>query len=535
MAIRLLVVLPLFVMMPCVVPAQEIFPSVLNVFRYGSGKSGGGNLDERFTYLEDLMDVRIGLPRSLTVGVRFLYDNPPQIGPPFRGIKRRYAEYLADDLLIRAGNSSQLFGRGLALNLFEDRGLAYDTWLDGVKLEYEGSFFRVAALGGTVEFWDSVIVARTEIYDLKGANLEVDPFPWLTLGASFVETDGQLPGLIAPAMLKANIPELYATLRLGAFDGFAGWSEKRTVVQRDPIHTKGSGIYGAMSWTGVGIGLVVEYKDYRFDIRDPFGRYDPTRPTRMLPIQNPPTVQREQSWTFLTRTLHQVDFDDEVGIQIEGFFKVDDVTTLTVNASLSSEHDYFVYSNETFTFQRRERAADFLPSTDPPLSPYWEVLVEGERQFDERGIVRGAVASRRYTQAILFTSGNDHVIRSTVLPASVQFGLDDRNTLTVQGEFESVSDNYNVSRERFENYLVSVNLSQLPGLSIAVRSEFTSNPSDPSGRRDWFAGEVGYRLGGAHALVLTVGQERGGQVCTNGVCRYIQPFSGARLAIQSNL
>jgi hypothetical protein len=122
-----------------------------------------------------------------------------------------------------------------------------------------------------------------------------------------------------------------------------------------------------------------------------------------------------------------------------------------------------------------------------------------------------------------------------VIPTSLQIGLDDIHTVIVQGEFEAVSDNYNVSRERYQNALVSLNVVRLPGISLAVRSEFTNNPSDPSGRQNWFAGEVGYRLGGAHAFVLTLGQERGGQVCANGVCRYIQPFSGVRLAMQSTL
>jgi hypothetical protein len=535
MKVRTRAAVLLFAITSTLAGAQDVTPSVLNVFRYGEGNSGSGHLKERFTYLEELMDLRVGLPRSFTIGVRFLYDSPAQVGPTFRGIKRRFVEFSTDDVLIRAGNSSVLFGRGLALNLFEDRGLAYDTWLDGVKLGYIGSFLRVSAVGGRVEYWDSVVVARTETYDLIGANIEADPFRWITLGASFVQADGNLPGLIAPVILTARIPEVYASLRLGGLEAFASWSEKRTDVQRDSIRASGWGVYGALSWTGKGIGIVADYKQYRYDIRDPFGRYDPTRPTRMLPIQNPPTVQREHTWTFLTRALHQVDFNDEVGVQVEGFFNADEGTTVTVNASLSSEHDYYEYQEDAFSFQRRERKANFFPSMDASLSPYWEVLVEGEHYYDDRGIVRAAVATRKYIQAVPFTGSTDHSIRSLVVPGLVQVGVDEFTSLTVQAEFESVSDNYNVSAEQYENYLLSLSYSRLPGLTLAFRSEFTSNPSDPSGRKNWFAGEVGYRLGGAHSIAVTVGQERGGQVCTNGVCRYFQPFSGVRMAIQSNL
>jgi hypothetical protein len=534
-AVRTLSVFTLIAVFGSFSPAQEISPSVLNIFRYGTGRSGIGALENRFTYLEELMDIRVGLPRSFSVGVRFLYDSPPEIGPPFRGIQRRYAEFSNENVTIRAGNSSQLFGMGLALNLFEDRGLAYDTWLDGVKFAYDGSSFRFSAIAGRVEYWDSVVVARREIYDLKGVNLEFDVFPWLTLGGSFVGTDGRLPALFAPVALEAEIPEIYTAIRIGSFEAFAGWSQKQTMLPAEMLTSSGSGVYCALSWTGKGIGLALDYKDYRYDIRDPFGRYDPTRPTRMLPIQNPPTVQREHTWTFLTRALHQVDFNDEVGMQFEGFFKPDSRTTVTVNASFSSEHDYFEFQPGTFTFARQERTGDFLPSSDPALSPYWEMLVEGEHYFEDRGIIRAAVASRRYTQAVSFTQGDDHIVRSLVLPASVQFGIDAMNTLTLQAEYESVSDNYNVSRENFQNFLLGLTFSRLPGLSLGVRCEFTTNPVDPAGRKSWFAGEVGYRLGSANTIILTVGQERGGQVCSNGVCRYIQPFSGLRLAMQSNL
>jgi hypothetical protein len=378
-------------------------------------------------------------------------------------------------------------------------------------------------------------VARTETYDLRAANAEVDLFEWITVGVSFVETEAILPGIPGPTLLTARIPEVYASFRTGGFEGFAGWSQKRTNVTGSPVRADGGGIYGALSWAGTGVGVTMDYKDYRYDISDPYSRYDPTRPTRMLPVQNPPIVQREHSWTFLTRALHEVNFNDEVGMQLEGFFKVDDATTVTVNASLSSEHDYFLYQMNSFSFVREPRLGNFLPSMDARLSPYWELLVEGEHYSVQRGLIRGAIAMRQYTQSVLFTSGSDHVIRSLVLPALVQVGVDDMNTLTVQGEFEAVSDNYNDSAERYENYLLALSFTMPPGLTLAARAEFTSNPGDLSGRRSWFAGEVGYRLGGAHSIALIAGQERGGKVCTNGVCRSIQPFNGVRLAIQSNM
>jgi hypothetical protein len=514
---------------------QEVTTSVLNVFRYGEGKTKIGDLKDDVTYIEELMELRVGLPKHVTVGVRLLFDIPPEIGPTFRGIQRRYAELTVDDIMLRAGHSSQLFGRGLSMNLFEDRGLAYDTWMDGVKMTYDGDFIRGTALAGRVEYWDSIVVARTEIYDLRAANLEVHPFDWMLLGGSFVATDGKIPGSAGETLLEAEIPELYGSLRVGGLELYAAWAEKRTNVLTDTLRSAGSGIYGALSWTGDGVGVALDYKDYRFDPRDPFERNDPTRATRMLPIQNPPIVLREHTWFFLTRALHQVNFDDEVGFQLEGYLSLGRGTTLTLNASLASEHDFYEYDPTTFAFTKTERERDYLPSTDPALSPYWEVLLEGEHYFGNRGVVRLAAAHRQYTLAVLFPGATDHLIRSTVIPGLMQIPLFSRLTATVQLEHEQVSDNYNIAREEYYNQLVALNFSWAPAVTVGGRIEFTSNPSDLSGRDQWFALDLGYRIGGAHTVVLTLGQQRGGQICVNGVCRYIQPFSGVRLTMQSNI
>jgi len=532
---RYLLLIPLLALPLAEATSQGLNPSLLNVFRYGNGKSGFGDLKDDLTYIEELMELRIGFPRYLTVGARLLFDVPPEIGPTFRGLHRRYAELSAEGFLVRAGHSSELFGIGLALNLFENRGLAYDTWMDGVKLAYEGDFLRATALAGRVEYWDSIVVARTETYDLRAANLEVDPFDWITLGGSFVMTDGKIPGPAGETLLEAEIPELYGNLRIGTLDLFAAWALKRTDVPADTLTTSGTGVYGAISWTGDGVGLALDYKDYRFDPGDPFERNDPTRATRMLPIQNPPIVLREHTWFFLTRALHMVNFNDEVGLQLEGFLALDRNTTLTANASLASEHDFYEYDPSTFTFAQKERTGDYLPSTDPRLSPYWEVLLEAEHYFGSRGVLRLAAARRQYTLAVLFPGATHHLIKSTVVPGLVQLPLGSFLTATLQVEHEQVSDNYNISREQYYNQLFAVTFSSSPGISLGGRFEYTTNPSDLSGREEWFAFDIGYRVGGWHTMVLTVGQQRGGQICVNGVCRYIQPFSGVRLTMQTNL
>ncbi|NJO92506.1 MAG: hypothetical protein HC831_28685, partial [Chloroflexia bacterium] len=86
-----------------------------------------------------------------------------------------------------------------------------------------------------------------------------------------------------------------------------------------------------------------------------------------------------------------------------------------------------------------------------------------------------------------------------------------------------------------ENEFISVVNSFFSVLNVNLRYEFTSNNYEVSGRKDWFTIETGYRINQNNNVSFSYGRERGGQTCSNGVCRYIQPFSGFKLTLLSNI
>lgn len=104
--------------------------SLSNYLRYGTGDERVATFSQRRDYFENLTDARIAFSDFL-VGFRLLHDGPPEFGVEFTGLRKRYLEFRKDDLYIRAGDLYTLYGRGLALNLFESRPLGFDTGLDG--------------------------------------------------------------------------------------------------------------------------------------------------------------------------------------------------------------------------------------------------------------------------------------------------------------------------------------------------------------------------------------------------------------------
>ena len=521
--------------------SQDVVPSVSNLFRYGNGERILGNLKITQTYFENLTDARISLPENFVIGFRLLYDEPPEIGETFKGISRRYLEYSKDNIYIRAGNSSTLFGRGMALNLFENRGLAYDTWMDGIKFKYSSDYFNATILGGTINFRDSINFVRNEEYKIRGGNVELFPLPELLIGGSYIYSEGIIPQGEADLGLpsddiRAEIPEAYLSLNLNNISLYLDWSHKWTNVLTSHYTSNGSGLYGAFSYFGSGYGVTLDYKNYSFDILDPYGRTDAGRPTRMLPFQNPPIVQKEYSYTLLTRPLHEVDFNDEVGFQVDAFYSLSDQTTINFNSSLSSKHDSYMLNPDGFTFTKISRSADFIPSTKKELFPYYEIFIEGEHYYAASSSIRLAFALRQETFFNEFSSDqSSNITTSIVIPLQIQNAFSQDFSLTVQSEHELVRNTFGTTIDNYFNQLITLIGSFYSKFTATIRFEYTTSNREVSERKNWLIGELGYRLENSHTLTISYGDERGGQVCSNGICKYIQPFEGFRVTILSQL
>ncbi len=522
------------VSMIVIMKSQTIMPSVSNTLRYGTGDRGFGNVTQRFSYFENLTDVRLTIQPSFLLGFRLLADDPPEVGERFQGLKRRFVEYADRSFSLRAGNFNELFGHGLALNLFENRGLAYDSWMDGVKAQYRSTSISATIFGGTLEFRDSVTIARFERYSIRGANVELKLVKGILLGSSFIDAKGTVPQFVGSKEIAAETPEIYSSFRSGPFNGFFGYAHKWTNIVTDARSNTGDGLYGSFSYSGNGFGITADYKDYRFDIRDPFDRGAGERPTRMLPFQNPPIVLREHNYTLLTRSVHQIDFNDEVGFQLEGLYAPSSSTTFNLNASIASRHHYYDYNKSAFSFTERKRVSSFLPSLERRLSPFWEIFFEVEHYVDERSALRAGVARRANVLYNDFTGAQfSHTQQSTIVPLQIQYAVTQEYSVIVQSENEFAYDSYNTSNEQYYTQLLTIIISRSPDLNLSVRYEYTTDKADPSGRKDWVVAEIGYSFRQSHTATLSYGRERGGQVCSNGVCQYQLPFEGVRFSLRS--
>jgi hypothetical protein len=347
------------------------------------------------------------------------------------------------------------------------------------------------------------------------------------------------------------------------FHAFVNFADKRT--QLDSISRSftsspqyGTGLYTLLGYDNPSFGVTAEYKDYRFDVVNPNDQTSAARETRALPFQNAPTLIPEYDKTLLSRNPHTIDFSDEIGFQIESLVYPTDDLTLTFVGSAGSRHNAWRAawvtdtSGEGTTVFRRENASPlvFPEISDARFSPYWELYAQGEYQASEDLSFTLGVQRK---DNVIFHEGNGESIASglesykaTTLMLDGLGAITENDNLHAILELQRVYDSKKETGGNdslgiapysgiFNNVLLTLELMHSARWAVNTRIEWTTTDKEQGGQRLWPVIGATYRIGNTHLLGIQYGSERGGVVCTGGVCRLINPFTGFRLSIESKL
>lgn len=519
--------------------------SVSNLFRYGNGYEYFLNSRVEKEYFEDLAEARLNV-NGVIFGLRYDISNPREYGRDTIGIDKRYIEYKHDiGISLRAGDFYEIIGRGLSLNTFEDRQLAFDTGIDGARVIYQTKFgkkkepmkMKAQVLAGDIGYVDYLDLDREEKYKVRNVYGEFSPHKMITFGLSYLYSVGELPEQNENTIVKSDIPEIGFLLNTSDFQWYASYAHKSSRVSPNSVYPKaftgfGDGLYSSLSYSTGDVGVTLDYKNYRFDITLPDNR-SAIRPTRALPFQNPPTAQREHTSTLVSRYPHVVDFNDEVGGQIDIVYAPDTEMIFTLNGSVASRHYEYKDIDTGFgaTYQRIDRSSSFIPDLSDPYSPFWEIYLEGEYYITPEIYTKVAFDRQSNT---LYNQQNPNAsekIMTSTIPLEFKYIFEDINTLKLIYEMQWVNNSIRIGEKSFTNQLISLNYSRSPYISATVGFEFTDDDEEPTGRDSWYIGEVTYKINQSNTVTVSYGSERGGLKCTNGICRFVQPFQGFRLGI----
>jgi hypothetical protein len=516
-----------------------------NFLRYGNGKEVTLTTETGKEYFEELGDVRLFV-NDFLFGIRYEYDAPIEFGTGTKGLSRRFIEYQKDEFTVRAGNFYELYERGLILNAFENRGLGFNTQLDGLKLNYKKSWKKMqlfgTIMGGDLDYNDYLNPGRVETYTIRAGNFSFSPTRLFTVGGSYLTTKGSIPSGSDIYTIQSELFEGTANLNYKSVSLYGTYANKYTVTYwKNKWDTpRGDGGFASLTYTRPSLGVTVDYKNYRFNLTTPDER-SATSPTKALPFQNAPTAIKEYSWTLLSRYPHITDFNDEVGFQLDAFYSPKENLTFNLNGSLSSRHyDYVDVEPGILTkYQRVERSTNYLPSTKDQYSPYWEAYLEAEYYYSKDTKIKLAI-SRQST--VIYSNDNpdaSDVIRTFTVPLEIMYDFKkvwSVKFITEQQWVYNSAKTFNANEDlrNFSNHLFSVSISRSPDVILSGTMEYSTDKEDASGKQFWGTGDLTYKFSSAHSITLSYGTERGGLKCTSGICRYVNPFNGFRMAVINN-
>ncbi len=531
------------------IPKLKVDASLNNLLRYGNGYEYTGLNKTPKEYFENLTDLRVNV-NNVIIGLRYEISDPIEYGRNFKGIRKRFAEYSHDiGISVRAGDYWDIVSRGMTMNIFEDRSLGYDTGLDGIRLVYKNSFgntksfkLKTAFLGGNMEYSDYLNPNRIETYKVRDANVEISPWKNFTLGTNYVFAKGKIPNSIDTTNIKAELPEVYLGFSFRDFNFYSSYAHKSVMSEPNNspnylgFSSQGDGLYSSLSYSKAGLGITLDYKNYRFDLTGPDNR-STDRPTKLLPFQNPPTAQKEHTSTLISRNPHVTNFNDEVGGQLDIIYVASEKLYFNLNFGVASEHYQYADIDTTavVSYQRVARDNSFIPElSNDAFNPFWEYFIESEYYATEKLYTKLAFSRQSSVVYNQINPGSSEKILTSTIPVEVRYELDNNFALKVNLEQQWEYNSIRTGEKSFMNQYASVNLTKSPYLGLTVSGEFTNDKEEPTGKSSWFLGEIIYKLNQKNQLTFSYGSERGGLKCTNGICRYVNPFEGFRATIQTS-
>ena len=418
----------------------------------------------------------------------------------------------------------------MAFNAYEEKKIGHDSEISGLRATYLTDDSAVHVIGGQLEYEQIPDFTQTIDMNVAGINLQRRVKGGFFLGGSFLRSKiSQEPGYFRDTF-SMNIAELSGEYKGETLQLFTSLTSNENESNRLFIKGNISAYIGASLSKGH-LGLSLEYKNYRFGLAPPNLSSQSFRHRRLLPLQNPPACVREYSWTFLSRRSTGIDFNDEVGFLADAYYALRPGTTVNLSVSLASRH--YDYERVSGGYRRIDSGHSWLPSTGKEYSPYWQVYSDIEHFFKNGSSLTAGAAYTCENNYNFYYPEKEEIVRMATVPIHSQIILSPRYALQCTAEYQ-YSQETQYSHSWYSDGILTLGLSQAPSLNFSVVAEVLEGNAKYSEKKTWVYGSMSYRFRSRQYVELGYGETRGGMSCTNGICRFVQPFRGFRLTATYN-
>ncbi|MEA3288432.1 MAG: DUF6029 family protein [Candidatus Marinimicrobia bacterium] len=537
----------------------------------GRGEQIGLDYDYTETFLSGSMEFG-----SWYIDTRFEYSDPPEYGFQFQGLDRFLLRYNSDNWLLEFGDISAVFGRGLALNLYEDQAMDFDNQIKGLRLTTglwgDHELDVLAGVNEAYHFYSPSSDLREPdgraAYELVGAAGTINGQSGFWTGVPYLigsrirsdylwrEIDAEIGGISVNTVkqtqhviqsgwgqsLYADSWDIYLEYNRTwkAFDyplvsQNIFQTENGVVLQNSSqdYTTSGQALNLQLNWFPQWFTAMFEYKRYLNGPESAADKRDPLLlASKPLPWQLGPTGIRQHDISLLGNVTHPVDYGDELGWNLELQRLINDEWSLILNAAQTSQ----ARDNRDL-----DQSPGIIPKQDITQNPWQEYFFEIEYS--------GEALSQRlfiaYTRSILSGASAAEILNHyTVVPAYLSWHPDNNLVLSSVIELQhSVVTGEDYSGGSIEGHeflsthiIGSIDLKHKYSASVIWDS--SDDPNLISGvpeTQHWISGELSLKPIDGLWIRASYGKEKGGVRCTGGVCRILNPFEGFRMTMEWRL
>lgn len=527
--------------------ADEIQISGTNTLQYGDGSQWVGNAKDvelKKRYIEDWFDLNV-TKDNFELGLRFDVADPSSNDETFKRLDKRFFRYSDDTFSITAGNFYGIFGRGMVLNLREDKAEFFDNSVDGGKFTFENDYSSFQALGGRsyYKYLDDSDIEKSGniIEELPNTILgfdgkfsisdyfEIEDYS-IAIGASylFMEGDSTIskteyknkPMYTDNYLNKTEITGINLYANAFDIDFYNEYALKSTF--RDPLK-KGWANYTSLSYAVKGFGVTLEYKDYY-----QFAANPNSNTSDFSPYQSPAKVVVDYTSHLLKDNPHVVSANDEIGylLQLRGSVKGVELSLL---GAIASKHD----------------GDNIVPKFDNNLYlPYKDIWGDAKYSFTKFDLFLGGgymldtPISKNANAVVDYnnSSWNEddvYVVERTTLMGEGNYKLNKSSSIKFCGEYQLVSKSLSGKSHDYDDIYASLEYT-FPKYGYVNISVVSTTDEVPDGSpSQWIGYEIGANLSENHKLELFYGRERAGIKCSGGSCRQVPEFDGFKLKLVS--
>lgn len=459
------------------------------------------NLDS-LNYKDHIEDkLKLSLSYSdLTLRSIFFTWNPSHPNPHRLQYIDYNIEYNNEPIDILYGTYYSTFGRGLVLNQFLDEDFRNDNSIYGVKGNFKYFNSELSILAGrprNIFFEENIYRIKNDTTDqIRGIDFTSNLIPRVRLGGRYVRVNRRID------LTPKAFTELFGGnvgVTIGPYEGYLEYARQLGCYPAIGGRLTGDGILFSSSISLSGFGAVFQIMNYD-SIGFGGGGYRYNEPP--TPIKSGISVNRGT---------------DEIGYGIAINYSLFDNVNIELNHNKITTHDR--------TLNRVKQIFYINDQMQGVLEQIIKVKTNPNENLELTGGVERVVKQKIELPIDKKTETKPYV------EATYNFG-----PFFVEGGYEH---NFiNTDTSKYFDHALSVSVGKSELFQFTLRYERRNQTpawliNKLGTEKSWLLAELSLDLTNKHNLRIRVGGEKGGLVCSGGVCRFEEPFKGVKVVLTS--